>query len=31
MAEGVVTVVVLKDGKLTRGDELAKIFAKYIS
>lgn len=29
-ASGVVTVVVLKDGKLTRGDELAKIFAKYL-
>lgn len=31
MAEGIVTVVVLKDGKLSRGDELAKIFDKYIS
>lgn len=30
-AEGVVTVVVLKNGKLTRGDELAEIFKKYIS
>lgn len=30
-AEGVVTVVVLKDGKLSRGDELAKIFAKYMN
>lgn len=30
-AEGVVTVVVLKDGKLSRGDELAKVFAKYIN
>lgn len=30
-AEGVVTVVVLKDGKLTRGDELAAVFARYIS
>ncbi len=29
-AEGVVTVVVLKDGKLSRGDELARIFAKYL-
>lgn len=29
--EGVVTVVVLKDGKLTRGDELAALFRKYIS
>lgn len=31
IAEGIVTVVVLKDGKLSRGDELAKVFAKYIS
>ncbi|MDE6444167.1 MAG: acyl-CoA thioesterase [Muribaculaceae bacterium] len=31
MAEGIVTVVVLKDGKLSRGDELAKVFARYIS
>lgn len=30
VAEGVVTVVVLKDGKLSRGDELASIFSKYI-
>ncbi|MBD5356473.1 MAG: acyl-CoA thioesterase [Bacteroides sp.] len=30
VAEAVVTVVVLKDGKLTRGDELAAVFAKYI-
>lgn len=30
VAEGVVTVVVLKDGKLSRGDELADIFSKYI-
>lgn len=30
VAQGVVTVVVLKEGKLSRGDELAKIFAKYI-
>lgn len=31
IANGIVTVVVLKDGKLTRGDELAKVFGKYIS
>lgn len=31
IAEGVVTCVVLKDGKLTRGDELAELFSKYIS
>ncbi len=30
VAEGTVTVVVLKDGKLTRGDEIAGIFAKFI-
>lgn len=30
VTEGEVTVVVLKDGKLTRGDELARIFGKYI-
>ncbi|MBD5207605.1 MAG: acyl-CoA thioesterase [Bacteroidales bacterium] len=29
-AEGVVTCVVLKDGKLSRGDELAEVFKKYI-
>lgn len=29
-AQGVVTVVVLKDGKLSRGDELAKVFEKYL-
>ena len=29
-AEGVVTVVVLKDGKLSLGDELAKVFGRYI-
>ena len=29
-AEGEVTVVVLKDGKLSRGDELARIFAPYL-
>ena len=28
--EGIVTVVVLKDGKLSRGDELAQVFSKYI-
>lgn len=30
VAEGVVTVVVLKDGKLSRGDELAAVFSKFI-
>ncbi len=30
VAEAVVTVVVLKDGKLSRGDELAAVFSKYI-
>lgn len=30
VAHGVVTVVVLKDGKLSRGDELARIFADYL-
>lgn len=29
-AEGIVTVVVLKNGKLSRGDELAAVFARYI-
>ena len=29
-AQGIVTVVVLKNGKLSRGDELARIFQKYI-
>lgn len=29
-AQGVVTVVVLKNGKLTRGDELARVFQRYI-
>lgn len=29
-AEGTVTVVVTKGGKLTRGDELAAVFSKYI-
>lgn len=28
--EGVVTVVVLKDGKLSRGDDLARVFSKYL-
>lgn len=28
--EAVVTVVVIKDGKLSRGDELAAVFSKYI-
>ena len=31
VAQGVVSVVVLKYGKLSRGDELARIFAPYIS
>lgn len=31
VAEGIVTVVVLKDGKLSRGDELAELFKDYIS
>ncbi len=30
VVEAVVTVVVLKDGKLSRGDELAAVFSKYI-
>lgn len=30
VAEAIVTVVVLKDGKLSRGDDLAAVFAKYI-
>ena len=30
VAQAVVTVVVLKDSKLTRGDELAEIFKEYI-
>ncbi len=30
VAEGVVTVGVLKDGKLSRGDELAAVFSKFI-
>lgn len=29
-ASGVVTVVVLKDGKLTRGDEMGRVLAKYM-
>ena len=29
-AEGIVTVVVIKNGKLSRGDELAAVFSKYI-
>lgn len=29
-AKGIVTVVILKDGKLTRGDEIAAAFEKYI-
>ena len=29
-AQGIVTVVILKNGKLSRGDELATVFAKYI-
>lgn len=30
-ASGVITIVCLKDGKLSRGDELMEIFGKYIS
>lgn len=29
-AEATVTVVILKDGKLTRGDELAALFSRYL-
>lgn len=29
-AKGIVTVVILKDGKLSRGDEVAEVFADYI-
>lgn len=29
-AEGIVTVVVLKNGKLSHGDELAAVFSRYI-
>lgn len=31
VAEGVVTCVVLKDGKLSRGDELGALFSRFIS
>lgn len=31
VAQGVVTVVVLKNGKLSRGDELAAVFDKFIN
>ncbi len=31
VASAVVTCVVLKDGKLTRGEELIKVFAPYLS
>lgn len=30
VTEGLVTVVVIKDGKLSRGDELAAIFSQYL-
>lgn len=30
VARGMVTAVVLKNGKLTRGDELAAVFKKYL-
>lgn len=30
VAQGLVTCVVIKDGKLSRGDELAELFSKYI-
>ena len=29
-ASGVVTVVVIKDGKLTRGDEMARVLQRYM-
>lgn len=29
-ASAVITVVILKDGKLTRGDEIAAVFEKYL-
>lgn len=29
--EATVTIVALKDGKLSRGDEIANVFAKYLS
>ncbi|MCH5241818.1 MAG: acyl-CoA thioesterase [Muribaculaceae bacterium] len=28
--EGIVTAVILKDGKLSRGDEIADVFSKYL-
>lgn len=28
--EGIVTAVILKDGKLSRGDEIAEVFGKYL-
>ncbi len=31
IASGVVTIAVLKDGKISRGDELAAIFAPYLT
>ncbi|MDO4335774.1 MAG: acyl-CoA thioesterase [Bacteroidales bacterium] len=31
VCQALVNVVVLKNGKLTRGDELAKVFEKYIN
>ena len=30
-ATGVVTVVILKDGKLSRGDEVAQVFSRFLS
>lgn len=30
VASGIVTIAVLKDGKISRGDELAAIFAPYL-
>lgn len=30
VTEAVVTVVILKDGKLSRGDEIAEVFSRYI-
>jgi len=29
-AQGIVTIVSIKDGKLSRGDELASVFGKYM-
>ena len=29
-AQGVVTIVCLKDGKMSRGDELARVFDRYM-